>query len=216
MRRLTALFVYFFIIITPAFTQSLEIPTLFTPVTSRILQSVELSPAETFNTAVSIDSQLIEQIVDEDTRVFLIPGIDVQPDTVHITRVIRHNQGYSIIGRINNSPYDSFTLSFADGKYLSRIHQPSKHQTRHLRYVNALDTHALLDIDRNSLDILSCGIEDHEHFIIPDSKNPPKEKGFISPDLIQGKSEIDVMIVYTPAAAQWALTNDGGLTYYEF
>jgi hypothetical protein len=211
MRRLTALLVYLSIFVSPAFTQILEIPTLFKPMTSRILQSVELSAAESFNSAVSIDSQLIEQIVDEDTSVFLIPGTDVQSDTVYITRVIRHNQGYSIIGRINNSPYDSFTLSFADGKYLSRIHQPSKHQTRHLRYVNDLDTHALLDIDRNSLDILTCGIEEHEHFKIPDSTSPPKEKGFISPDLIQETSEIDVMIVYTPAAAQWASINGGGI-----
>ena len=211
MRSIVVTCIYFLIKVLPAFSQTSDIPSLFNPVTSRLVQSIEFSDAESFVSAISIDSKIMEQIVDDDINTFLIPGTDMLPDTVIITRIMKHNVGYSIIGRINNSPYDSFTLSYADGKYLSRINQPSKHQTRHLRYVNDLDTHALLDIDRNSLDILTCGIEEHEHFKNPDSTNPPKEKGFRSPDLIQETSEIDVMIVYTPAAAQWALTNGGGI-----
>src|SRR5690606_38946373 len=98
------------------------------------------------------------------------------------------------IGRINNSPYDSFTLSYADGKFLSRINQPSKHEIRHIRYIDDIEAHVLLDMDRNLLDILSCGIEEHAHFKSPDPQNPQKEKGFISPDFTQSTSEIDVMI----------------------
>jgi hypothetical protein len=188
--------------------QQTEIPHLIQLSSSRLVQAPELSAAETFRSAVSLDPSVVQRILDEDVRTILIPGLGMSADTVYISRVIQQPVGYSLIGHLNGNSYDSFTLSYANGKVLSLINRASTHHRQHIRNVKGLDSPVLLDIDRGDLDILSCTLDEHEHFHRPVKQPSKKEKSFIPPDNTQSNSEIDVMIVYTPAAVEWASENE--------
>lgn len=205
------LMILLFAMVSPAISQHNDLPQLIQLNSARSIEPVTLPIEEMFISGISIDSVVMSGVYEEVIRKFLIPGSGIVPDTITINRVMKHNVGYSIIGSINGSAYDSFTMSYDNGLYLSRINKPGTHEVRHIRYVDEYQSHVLLEIDPGLMDFLSCTIDDHDHFKRSDNQHPQKEKSFIPPDYSQSDSEIDVMIVYTPAAASWASENASGI-----
>lgn len=209
--RVNFLMIFLFVMVSPVKSQQNDLPQLIQLNSARSFEPVPLPVEETFISGISIDSLVMSGVYEEVIRTFLIPGTGIVPDTITVNRVMKHNVGYSIIGRINGSAFDSFTMSFADGLYLSRINKPATHEVRRIRYLDEYQSHVLLEIDPGLMDYLSCTIDDHDHLKRPGNQHPQKEKSFIPPDYSQANAEIDVMIVYTQAAASWASQNASGI-----
>lgn len=121
---------------------------------------------------------------------------------------MNHPTGYSIIGYLNDAIHNSFTLSFADGRFLSQINRANTHSKQQIRYIKEIDSHILVDVNPKELDILLCQVDDHQHFSPIGNSAFKKEQRIQKPDIIQAVSDIDVMIAYTPAAVKWLDDND--------
>lgn len=121
---------------------------------------------------------------------------------------MNHPTGYSIIGYLNDAIHNSFTLSFADGRFLSQINRANTHSKQQIRYIKEIDSHILVDVNPKELDILLCQVDDHQHFSPIGNSAFKKKQSIQKPDIIQAVSDIDVMIAYTPAAVKWLDDND--------
>lgn len=194
--------------ISPVSSQQSEIPQLIQTSNLRLVQPLELAKSETFRSTIDIDRTIFEQILDDGFRKFLIPGIETATDTVTITRIMNHPTGYSIIGYLNDAIHNSFTLSFAEGRFLSQINRANTHSKQQIRYIKEIDSHILVDVNPKELDILLCQVDDHQHFSPIGNSAFKKEQRIQKPDIIQAVSDIDVMIAYTPAAVKWLDDND--------
>jgi hypothetical protein len=143
------------------------------------------------------------------TRSVSIPGIEGQLFNADLQRVIHHeNGGWSAIGSINDNSLNSFVLSYSpsSSKAISSIEITSEHTYFEIRYSSSLKEHILVEKDPHQTDELECG-QNHDVSI----ENGTSQKQVIEPSKDHGPSTIDVLIVYTPSAANWADINSSGI-----
>ena len=197
-----------FLLASSAISQQSDIPQLIQTSNLRLVQPLELAKSETFRSTINIDLTIFEQILDDEFKKFLIPGIQTATDTVTITRIMNHPTGYSIIGYLNGAIHNSFTLSFAEGRFLSQINRANTHSKQQIRYAKGIDSHILVDVNPKELDILLCQVDNHEHASQIGNSAFKQKQSIQKPDIIQSVSDIDVMITYTPAAVAWLDEND--------
>lgn len=157
---------------------------------------------------IHVNEAVLDQIRNRTINSFQMHDINGNLMTVEIRRIIEQlNDDWSITGYINDNPINSFTLSFSDGKMLSSIRNISSHTFMEISYRSENRSHYLLEIDPHKTDKISCGF-DHSNELMQKRAS----KGVSQQILPQsnGTTVIDVMIVYTPAAEAWALSEDAG------
>ncbi|MEX2602494.1 MAG: T9SS type A sorting domain-containing protein [Balneolaceae bacterium] len=160
--------------------------------------------------SVQLNRTVLEQIRNRSINRFQLETFEENRYQVDIQRVIEYpTGGWSFIGAIDGSHLNTVTLSIADGIVLSGIRDYNGHHFYKLQFDPARGSHLLTEVDPHQDDELSCGTHDiplPEQQELPELEYTPKE-----PHLPQEASRIDVMIIYTPAAENWASQNVGGI-----
>ncbi|TVR16911.1 MAG: T9SS C-terminal target domain-containing protein [Balneolaceae bacterium] len=159
---------------------------------------------------LEINSDVLYELRENQIRDFSIINSTGTVYTVDVQRVIHHDENnWSVTGHIDGNWHNSVTLSYANGRVLSTIRNVSNHSFYRVQFDNTIQNHVMLHIDPHETDEISCGV-DHE---LSSENIPVKESQKIpsfsaDPDRLD---VIDVMIVYTPLAEDWANLNAGGI-----
>ena len=214
-----SLFILTFLLIVPsiAFAQNNGINLLFE--TTEIDVSVEsgnLSQALTIQNRrdilqslpLSVNENMLDQLRKGTINSFQMSGVSGELINVEVRRIIEHlNNDWSVTGYIDGNPINSFTLSYSDGKILSSIRNITSHSFMEISYRSESGSHYLLEIDPHKTDKIACGFDHSADIMRKRSSN-----GISNQILPQSNSTavIDVMIVYTPAAEAWALSDEAG------
>ena len=114
----------------------------------------------------------------------------------------------SIRGRIMDWPYGHLSISSRDGQSLANIIVPEMGLHYAIAYVPEAESHYLIDLGESSRGALECEpmlAPPVDHAISMDYQAEDEEPA-LGPD---DPAEIDVMIVYTPAAREWAAEQGG-------
>ena len=159
---------------------------------------------------VTINKEVLYSLRDNQIRDFSITNGAGDVYLVDVERVIHHDENnWSITGHINGEWHNNITLSYSNGRVLSNIRNISGHTFYTISYDDAVQSHLMLHIDPHKTDELSCGV-DHE--ITSFEKTVEVERTAPSLTLDPDRIDvIDVMIVYTPQAENWAISNAGGI-----
>jgi len=155
---------------------------------------------------IEFSDQKVSRIQNRQAEIFSITSPEGIEYSVSIQRVINFGDGnWSVSGHINDNWKNSITLSFSNDKALSSINVITDHNFYQLRYDETLDSHIMVKIDPHETHVISCGVDhdqllDHSHRTIDETreKQAPPEPEYDT------YTTIDVMIVYTPAARNWA------------
>ncbi len=138
---------------------------------------------------------------------FEIESLDSEKYTVEVKRVISHlNDDWSITGHINGDWRNSFTLSYSEGMILSSINNIDDHSFFEIRFSKETNSHRIIEINPHERDEISCGIHD-DH--TTEGSQSFKQQDIDQVD--EGTAVIDVMIVYTVNARNWAMQNSSGI-----
>ena len=155
---------------------------------------------------IEFSDQKISRIQNRQAEEFLITSPGGIEYSVSIKRVIDFGDGnWSVSGHLNDNWKNSFTLSFSGDKALSSINVVTDHNFYQLRYDEILESHIMVKIDPHETDVISCGVDhdqvlDHSHRDVDQTR----EKQASPQPEQDSHTTIDVMIVYTPAARNWA------------
>ncbi|HPS55703.1 MAG TPA: SUMF1/EgtB/PvdO family nonheme iron enzyme [Sedimentisphaerales bacterium] len=136
------------------------------------------------------------------TDVALSASIDRVSTNVNGTVTIR--------GRIDNYPLGSFIISTTDGNSLASINIPETGQSYRIQKDTLTGSHYLFEENTAQCDKL----EDSPPMIPPLPANNTQQLQISQNDIADGTLDsgiVDVMIVYTPAAKQWANNSGGGI-----
>ncbi|MCC5941277.1 MAG: fibronectin type III domain-containing protein [Balneolaceae bacterium] len=129
---------------------------------------------------------------------------------IEVQRVIHHDENnWSITGYIDGNWYDSITMSYSNGRVTSNIKNTTNHTYYRVQFDQNIQKHVMLHIDPHKTDEVSCGV-DHDLT----SENIPAKESLKVPSFSADPDRldvIDVMIVYTPLAEDWANLNAGGI-----
>lgn len=157
---------------------------------------------------IEMDYTLLYEIKGGNAELFQLETITEELFEVEITRVIEHYNGdWSVIGNIDGSWKNSFTLSYSGGKILSSIQNIQSHQFYEIVYSPQEQFHSFIKVDPHEKDELSCGV--HEDLEVSSSDTFNK----ISREEISNDTThvVDVMIVYTQRAKSWGDFDRGGM-----
>ena len=155
---------------------------------------------------IEFSDQKISRIQNRQAEEFVITSPEGIEYSVSIQRVIDFGDGnWSVSGHINDNWKNSLTLSFSDDKALSSINITTDHNFYQLRYDETLDSHIMVKIDPHETDVISCGV-DHDQILDHSNRNidETRDKHQTPQPEQDSHTTIDVMIVYTPAARNWA------------
>lgn len=157
---------------------------------------------------LTVNEGVLDQIRSKMINSFQMIDVNGNLITVEIRRIIEQlNNDWSVTGYVNGNPINSFTLSYSDGKMLSSIRNITSHTFMEISYRSENDSHYLLEVDPHKTDRIACGF-DHSDF-----RTERKISKSISNQNFPQSTHtaiIDVMIVYTPAAETWALSDEAG------
>lgn len=159
---------------------------------------------------LEINSEVLYGLRENQIRDFSIINSAGNIYSVDVQRVIHHDENnWSVTGHIDNNWHNSVTLSYSDGRVLSNIRNVSNHTFYRVQFDSNIQNHVMLHIDPHETDEISCGV-DHgvssETIPVKEVQRLPSLSA--DPDRLD---VIDVMIVYTPLAEDWANINAGGI-----
>ncbi len=150
------------------------------------------------------------------------PGADISIDLFDedvimatLSRVETYsNNVTSMVGKVENSKHGFIITTIREDRVLIVIEIPEKNKQYKIIYDHEHDTHFLYEINLDELDILPGApplqapvIQNLSSGELIDTVSTNNEAG--SP----GETTIDVMIVYTPAATDWAGANAGSIDF---
>lgn len=160
---------------------------------------------------ITVDKSVLEQLRNKTVNSFQMNDVNGNLITIEVSRIIEHlHQDWSIIGSIDGNPFNSFTLSYSDGKLISQIRNITEHTFMEIAYRSESESHYLLEVDPHNSNKLSCGV-DHSNDRLRLRRSSTAVQNLQVPQpRSTGTTVIDVMIVYTPAAEKWALSEDAG------
>ncbi|MFO7799120.1 reprolysin-like metallopeptidase [Rhodohalobacter sp.] len=179
-----------------------RLPSLFEKSESAETEWRSKSKSDLKRVPITFDDEVLNKIKTQSIKSFIMPGIDKRVYEVTVQRVIEHYNGdWSITAYLNNDWQNSFILSVSDGKILSGIQNHVDHLYYEIKYSDQENSHSLIQVDPHEKDNISCGIgDDHE------VKSSSGSAGKYMPNKdVNDQAVIDVMIVYTPRAENWAL-----------
>lgn len=160
---------------------------------------------------ITVDKSILEQLRNKTVNSFQMNDVNGNLITIEVSRIIEHlHEDWSIIGSIDGNPFNSFTLSYSDGKLISQIRNITSHTFMEIAYRSESESHYLLEVDPHNSNELSCGVDhsnDRLRFLRSSTTVPSLQ---VPQPLSTGTTVIDVMIVYTPAAEAWALSEEAG------
>jgi hypothetical protein len=159
--------------------------------------------------SIEFNRSILQRIQSGETDLISFQGTKDHIFDVDIQRVINYKTGgWSAIGNINGSSLNSFVLSYSPstGKAISSIKVSTEHSYFKIRYSQALNEHILVEKDPHKTDELECG-QDHDMNV----QSGSFQKQLVEPSQDHGPSIIDVLIVYTPSAMNWANVNSSGI-----
>lgn len=159
--------------------------------------------------SIEFNRSILQAIQSGETDLISFQGTKDRIFSVDIHRVINHKTGgWSAIGNINSSSLNSFVLSYSPstGKAISSINVSTEHSFFEIRYSHTLNEHILVEKDPHQTDELECG-QDHDMNV----QSGSSQKQLVEPSQDNGPSVIDVLIVYTPSAMNWANVNSSGI-----
>ena len=170
------------------------------------------APADLKMAAIEINNEIIESIRSENIDRFLIPLLDGNIHEIHVQRILeQRNQNWSITGWVGGEMLNSFILSKSGDSIFASISQVTHHSFYEIIYNHDRNSYVLLEVDPHKRDDFSCGA-DH----LPEVPEMPQPKKDSHPgqsfqlNNMESPAMIDVMIVYTPAAKEWAENNVSG------
>ena len=174
-----------------------------------VSKEISNNPAIKQSTHVELNFKLFDEIEKREIQKFAIPGFEEEFYPVTINKIIHStNGGWSATGFTEGNRLNSFVLSYfpkTKKAYIS-ITIPENHIILELRYEPSQNVHLLLKKDPDQNNELICKLDDQlfveaENEIISNSVTNQNE----------GPSVIDVMIVYTENAKEWAETFSSGI-----
>lgn len=208
--KLTFLFIICLTFSTVLFAQESH-PSLFEISDEPITNWPAKSKADLQKAPIQINSSILNQLQNKDIENFQIQLLDGRSHHADVQRVIKHlNDDWSITAKLDDSLLNSFTLSSSDGKVYGIIKHRDTHQFFEINYDPASQSYTLVKVDPHLSSEFDCEVvHKPEEAFYPGGNE--KSKDF--PDKIQAleaTSTIDLMIVYTTAAKNWAETNVSG------
>ena len=164
------------------------------------------TPADLKMAAIEMNNEIIESIRSENVNRFFIPLLDGNIHEIHVQRILeQRSNNWSITGWIGGQMLNSFILSKSGNRIFASINQVTRHSFYEIVYNDDRSSYLLIEVDPHQRDDLSCGT-DHRLFEPPvqDSQNDSESDQSYHFNEMEGPATIDVMIVYTPAAKNWA------------
>ncbi len=160
--------------------------------------------------ALEINSEVLYGLRENQLRDFTIINSAGTVYSVDVQRIIHHDENnWSVTGHIDGNWHNSVTLSYSNGRVLSNITNISNHSFYRVQFDNTIQNHVMLHIDPHEADEISCGVDhDLSSETIPSKEVQKLPSLPADPDRVD---VIDVMIVYTPFAENWANLNAGGI-----
>lgn len=158
------------------------------------IRQVSLNPALLASDGVSIDSSV---------------RLDFFEDAIYTARVDRVHQDVNgvltIRGRLDGFPHGTMILTSVSGRSLLEVEIPELRRRYTIRDNNAGDYY-LIDVDKDHTHSIECN---HA----PEAPETDYIPLFVQNEEVSGNPSdpviVDVMIVYTPAAASWAVSQGG-------
>lgn len=175
-------------------------------------RSIEFNSSLQSLNSNNIGDVILLQIFDDKSYLSNITNVttDINGVKVIVTRLTQFNYAYCIITISDNATTINVEIPELKEYYISRLHPQTRNPF-------------VLLLDNNNLNILegSSSVIEQAGNIINNS-NSPKGNLIPVPEIdnspvnttrlgTNDPAQIDVMIVYTPAAASWATTNEGGI-----
>lgn len=124
-----------------------------------------------------------------------------------IERASSYTDGtFSILAREPGSPGNHLTLTMEEDRLKGTVHLHNYREVYHLGYDSEQRANYMARVDSGQLDVAECAVDD-EFETHTFSQTPSSPRKQISSELAGAESgeieTIDLMIVYTPAAASW-------------
>lgn len=169
-------------------------------------------PSDLTYSPVQFNHSVLQRLETREIQQVSIPGPDNSSITAHINQIIPSvNGGWSAVGFLNNRQLNSFVLSYSPstGKVLSSMNMNSEHTFFEIRYDSYQSQHILVEKDPHRTDELPCIHDDQ--VLIPENLPQNKRLRSLKTSHDHETSVIDVMIVYTPNAENWANANSSGI-----
>ncbi len=176
-----------------------------------------------------IPVNLNHQLLSHPPEVGQVIDLPVSSASYRVTQVNRFVDGYiSVTARNINDDHDQLTFSYGYGRFLGDFaHHKATKSYRILPESDRVHQSKLADESRHFLtlydsadsDFLECGLVTDEHSLTGKKshhKGPNGQSHIVSPFDIQESSQnvgvpIDLMIVYTEDAKDWADEHEGGI-----
>lgn len=148
---------------------------------------------------LTLNTALVENLLNKQIDTFSMPGFESHEYQVEVTRVMEHSNGaMSLLGRISGETHATVSISYSDGKVLSNWLDLQAGKSMKIKFDNISKNHYLYKLSPENEVSFSC-----ELLEIPES-DIIKQKFERNPTNRTQVAEIDVMIVYTPAARDTA------------
>ncbi|MCC5904923.1 MAG: fibronectin type III domain-containing protein [Balneolaceae bacterium] len=194
-------------ILFPVFSQT--VPVLFEIEDSDLSGIRAKSPAELESALVTFDENTLDLIRKREIEHVQIIDHNENRYDVEIRRVIHHDEiNWSVTGHIGGNWKNRFTLSYSGNQILSGMNIVSEHNFYQIKYEETSGGHIMLKVDPHQLDELNCGADHDEMY----GGMIMEKVRYKLPEIeYEGPATVDVMIIYTPQAEQWANLNDGGI-----
>lgn len=211
--NIIALIIILAFILPVSLTAQNNPPLLFERADVEITNWTAKQPSDLTYSPIQLNESMISALGKKELREISFPGPNNKAYAIEILKVIQtNNGGWSAIGEANNNRLNSFIFSYdpSTGKALSTINILDDHTSLEIRYDSFQNQHILVEKDPHQSDELACSHDQLPAIEIEDSK---LNKSNIQPNISHDHetSVIDVMIVYTPNAENWAATNSSGI-----
>lgn len=209
--NITALVIILALLLPVSLTAQNNPPFLFEKADVEITNWTAKQPSDLTYSPIQLNESIVSALEEKKLREISIPGPNNEVYAIEILKIIHSNNGgWSAIGEANNNRLNSFIFSYSPstGKALSTINILDDHTSLEIRYDSFQNQHILVEKDPHQSDELFCS---HNEQLVID--NPHTNKNTIQPRISHDHetSVIDVMIVYTPNAENWAATNSSGI-----
>lgn len=158
---------------------------------------------------VAVNFELLENDSGFESEQLYLTGFNDAEYFIEITRVLTHSNGaVSVIGREIEADLRTFALSFHNNKVLASFMDMNQYSTYKLKFDAAEQQHFFIQTDESKRDFdIYC-----ELLGIPDANlDNQHQHSRHSTDTYTLIAEIDLMVVYTPAAKTEADQNFSGI-----
>lgn len=188
-------------------------PLLFEKEDVEIRNWTAKQPADLNYSPIQFNQTVLTALGRKELTEISIPGPNDNFYTIEIQNINHSNNGgWSATGYANNDRLNSFILSYtpSTGKALATVNILEDHLNFEIRYESYQNQHILVEKDPHQSDELACT---HDELPAIEIQNSQFNKSNTQPNVSHDHetSVIDVMIVYTPNAENWAATNSSGI-----